>query len=85
MSVHENIFGIKVAETGMRYFIMSKSSKNLGQKKIFWLDVSRSLLRILFFIKVGRIPFQSSNELGKKSQTIVILGAFVNKLVPNYY
>ena len=32
------------------------------------------------FVKRGRIPLLSLNELGEKSQAIIILGKFVNKL-----
>ena len=31
-------------------------------------------------VKIGRIPLLSLNELEEKSQVIIILGKFVNKL-----
>ena len=33
----------------------------------------------MFFVKRGRIPRFSLNELGKKSVNLTILGEFVNK------
>ena len=34
----------------------------------------------MYFVKRGRIPLLSLNELREKSQAIIILGKFVNKL-----
>ena len=33
----------------------------------------------MHFVKRGRIPFLSLNELGEKSRATIILGKFVNK------
>ena len=32
-----------------------------------------------YFVKVGRIPYLSLNELGEKSRVTIMLGKFVNK------
>ena len=32
-----------------------------------------------YFVKRGRIPLPSFNELGEKSQATIILGKYVNK------
>ena len=42
------------------------------------------LVRILF-VKEGRIPFLSSNELGAKSRATFIPGHVVNKPQSNFY
>ena len=33
----------------------------------------------MYFVKGGRIPLLSLNELGEKSKVTIILGKFVNK------
>ena len=41
--------------------------------------ISSFQVRIRNFVKGGKIPLLSLNELGEKSQATLILGKFVNK------
>ena len=75
---------IKAAATGMRYFARSKFFGSLVHNKNFGL-IWQVVLKLRYLFCQGRLPLLSLNELGKKSQTTIILGKFVNKPSSNFY
>ena len=75
---------VNVMAADMRYFARNKFFGSLVHKKKFGL-ISQAVFKLCtYFVKGGRIPLFSLNELGEKSWTIIIVN-FVNKAKLNSF
>ena len=64
--------------TDVRYVAISKLSRSLVHKENF-RQGKLFLSQDTYFVKRGRIPPLSLNELGGRSEATMTLGKFVNK------
>ena len=87
LNVQHFLLPRRVAVTDMRYFTRNTFWRSLvhTHTKIH-SDMTNSLqVRILiYFVKGGRIPLLSLNELGEKSQATITHGNFGNNPYSNY-
>ena len=69
----------------MRYFARNKFSRSLAHKRNFGLIWHVVFKLGYLFVKGGRLPLLSLNELGEKSQSAITLGKFSTKSQSNSY
>ena len=76
---------IKTAAPDTKYFVRSRFSRSLVQKKNFGLIWQVVFKLNTFFVKGGRIPLLSLIEVDEKSRATNFLGDFVNKACLNSF
>ena len=76
---------IKTAAPDTKYFVRSRFSRSLVQKKNFGLIWQVVFKLNTFFVKGGRIPLLSLIEVDEKYRATNFLGDFVNKAYLNSF